>query len=139
MRASHIARFAVLSLSLAAFAVTTPRSAAALQPASSDNTVVTTPSSWLGVYRLTLVGTDNTPTAMRLLVEREGDGVSGTLITVAQGPAHADLRVHGDALWASAETSQGSGALVLRLTADGVTGTFTVGRKVWTVTGARTT
>jgi len=139
MRASHIARLAMLSLSLATLAVATPRSADALQPASTDNTVVSTPASWLGVYRLTLVGADNTPTAMRLLVEREGDGVSGTLITVAQGPAHADLRVDGDALWASAETSEGNGALVLRLTGDGVTGTFTVGRKVWTVTGARTT
>ena len=59
------------------------------------------------------------------------------LLSDIHGAAHAALRLDGDMLRASTQTSRGQGELVLRETSEGITGTFTVGKQVWTVSGTR--
>jgi hypothetical protein len=135
MRITTSFRYAMVVLALGALTAATPRPADAR--VELPRATASTPEAWAGIYRLTLISKTQAPMPVRLLVERDGETLTGTLLSDIHGAAHAALRLDGDVLRASTQTSRGQGELVLRETSEGITGTFTVGKQVWTVTGTR--
>lgn len=130
---THIALLSLATAGLSAAPLAAQQAYATHAPAAS----ATSPAPQSGVYRLQMTAQDGRTIAVRLIVERVGERLSGTLVSEDNVVAHADLRVDNDALRASTATSLGEGTLVIRETDAGITGTFTVGKKVWTVEGTR--
>ena len=136
MRASFALRaFAAVAVSAAALpaqqvAFATP--AAAVAPVATS-----APSRWVGAYRLTFADNTGSRLDVRVLVEPAGERVVGLLIVDQQASGITGIRTDGDTLRAQVLADNSKGELLLRNTADGVTGTLTVGKRVWQVTGAR--
>jgi hypothetical protein len=119
---------------------------AAAQPALATATPPRTPAAiaaaaavaeWTGVYRVEARNRGEM-VPMRVVVERLGDGMGATLLVDNSATALDKVRNEGGEFRAVITTSAGRGDLVLRATAGGVTGTLTVGKTTWTVTGERT-
>ena len=138
MRIAPSFRYAMVVLAFGALTAAAPATAGARDDVPRVASM-STPESWAGIYRLTLISKTQAPMPVRLLVERDGGVLTGTLLSDVNGAAHASLRLEGDALKASTSTSRGAGELVLRVTDKGVVGTFTVGKQVWEVSGTRST
>lgn len=102
-------------------------------------TAVRTPASWTGVYRLQIAAPNGAVRNLHLIIEHEGNGFSGMLLTDENSVARVPLRFDGDALRISAATTLGPGELVIRETDAGLRGTFVVQRQTWTVSGRRST
>jgi hypothetical protein len=130
MTTTHIAL-----LSLATLAA--PVAAQQTYAVRTSAAVTTSAAPQAGVYRLQMTEQSGRTVMVRLIVERIGERLSGTLVSEDNVVAHADLRVVDDALRASTATSLGEGTLLIRETDSGITGTFTVGKKVWKVEGER--
>ena len=105
--------------------------------AAHPTAAATASSPWAGVYRLQLTGAKGETVQLRLIVERVGEGLSGTLLSDDNTAAHADVTLDGDAMKASARTNGGEGTLVLHETSEGIEGTFKVGMLAFTVSGRR--
>ena len=106
-----------------------PRGAAA--PALSAAAAV-----WSGVYRIDVAKGDEV-LPMRVVVERVGSSLDGTVLLGGTASALANVRFDNGELRATMVTSTGKGELVLRQTEAGVTGTLKVGKTTWSVTGER--
>ena len=128
---------ALLSLSFIALAAVPCAAQQAYPDRAPSSAAVSSIAPMAGVYRLQLTAKDGASLQVRLVVERLGEGLSGTLVSEDNGVAHVDLKFVGDELRATATTSLGEGVLVLRESAAGMTGTFTVGKRVWMVSGER--
>lgn len=139
MRITHTLRAVALALAVTA---TLSTRAADAQGAHATGPRLIAPiptlSPWSGVFRLQLKGERGDLMVFRLIVERDGDRMSGILITDANGITPVDLTLDDHTVRGSAQTSEGRGWLVLHETSGGLEGTFTVGRMVYTVVGART-
>ena len=134
------ARTLALSLALAAAAAPiaaqssftpAPASCAAAAPALSAAAAV-----WSGVYRIDVAKGDEV-LPMRVVVERVGSSLDGTVLLGGTASALANVRFDNGELRATMVTSSGKGELVLRLTEAGVTGSLKVGKTTWSVTGER--
>jgi hypothetical protein len=135
MRFTSSSRAAILSALLTA--VATPAIAQSRLAAAHPSAAIDTGSPWAGVYRLRLTNTKGQTTQLRLIVERVGHELSGTLISDDNTAAHVDLALDGDAIKASARTSAGDGTMLLRETSEGIEGTFVIGKLSYTVSGRR--
>ena len=138
--ARTFARTFALALSLAAVA---PRPAAAQAsftptpaPAATAAATSFAAAAWSGVYRIDVAkGTEVLP--MRVVLERLGGTLDGTVLLGGTASALADVRFEVGELRATLVTSSGRGELVLRQTESRVTGTLKIGKAVWTITGER--
>ena len=129
----------------AAFSLATVGSAAtasALQavPASHETqslgTVVAlgTPS---GVFRLALQGQGTSAAPATMILEHVGDRVEATLLMDERVTSMTRVRTDGDRFSADVDTSLGRGTLAFRVDGDTLSGTLTVGKRVWTLAGKR--
>lgn len=140
MRPTTLSRAIALALGLAALsapaaaqqrAFATPPAAAVSAAPSADPS-----AAWAGVYRVAITKGDETVHA-RVVMERDGEALAGTVLIEATASALTKLRHEGETLRATLLTSHGRGELALRATTDGVAGTLTVGKVTWTVEGKR--
>jgi hypothetical protein len=133
----RIARATILALSIAAVAAPSVTVAQSSRATVARAIAPSAISPWAGVYRLQLTGPQGQTILMRLLVERQGDELSGTIISDDNSVAHVDLSLVGNDLRANAHTTAGEGTLLLRDSGDGVTGSFTVGKVAFVVEARR--
>lgn len=140
MRSVSIMRNALVALAVSAGSAAAQTSTAA-QAAPNDHTAyaVAAPASWVGIYRLQFTARDRGLLFVRLLLEREGDNVSGTIVSDEFQSTIYDIQLTGDELRATMPTDEGTGEIVLKNSADGITGTLRVHGKTWTIAGRRTT
>jgi hypothetical protein len=110
--------------------------AAAPAAGAAPNAAPSSAAAWAGVYRIALTKGDETVPA-RVVMERVGDALDGTVLLGSAATALAKVRSEGEELRAVLTTSAGRGDLVLRATEAGVTGTLTVGGETWVVSGRR--
>lgn len=128
------AAFALATISAAA---ATPAAAQAPAAHAERNTVAApAPRFQSVVYRLTLTrGSEVMP--MRVVLDRVGTALDAMLLISGSVSALANVEYEGGELRGDVQTSGGAGRLVLRESGDAITGTLTVGRAVWTITGER--
>ena len=131
--------FAALALSVAAAAPLHARPVAPAPAAAETTLVAPTPTArWVGVYRIMLSEKkDGAMVDARVLIEPNGANLMGMLMVDQHASGITDVKVENDALVARIVTAEGKGTLVLRTGDDGVAGTLTIGKRVWTVTGTR--
>jgi hypothetical protein len=131
--------FAALALSTAAAAPLHARPVAPAPVAAETTLVAPTPAArWVGVYRIMLSEKkDGAMIDARVLIEPNGQQLMGMLMVDQHASGITDVKVENDALVARIVTAEGRGTLVLRTGDDGVVGTLTIGKRVWTVTGTR--
>ena len=131
--------FAALALSTAAAAPLHARPVAPAPVAAETTLVAPTPAArWVGVYRIMLSEKkDGAMIDARVLIEPNGANLMGMLMVDQHASGITDVKVENDALVARIVTAEGKGTLVLRTGDDGVVGTLTIGKRVWTVTGTR--
>ena len=92
---------------------------------------------WVGVYRLVFADRSGMMMDARVVVEPNGDGLVGLLLVGEQASGISNVRIEAGELRAVVVTAEGRGALVLRNDADAIGGTLTIGKRVWTISGAR--
>jgi hypothetical protein len=139
----HTTRARTLSLALALAALAAPAPAALAQAAyapaptaRAERAEHAAAAAWVGVYRVDMTkGTETIP--VRVIMERVGDSLDGTILVGGTASALGSVRAEGTELRAAVTTSAGRGELVLRTTPAGLTGTLTIGRAVWSLTGSR--
>jgi hypothetical protein len=131
-----------LALSLALASLAAPAAAqTSFAPAPAPGAAATqgaaaSAAAWSGVYRIDVSKGDEV-LPMRVVVERVGNTLEGTVLLGGTASALANVRFEGGELRATMVTSTGKGELVLRQTEAGITGTLKVGKTTWTVTGGR--
>jgi hypothetical protein len=132
------AAFALVTVSAAAATSAAAQAPATQAPAAHAARTVTAPAPrWQSVvYRLTLSrGSEVMP--MRVVLDRVGATFDAVLLVSGSVSALASVEYDGAELRGEIQTSNGPGRLVLRESGETVTGTITVGRTVWTITGER--
>jgi hypothetical protein len=135
--ARPLARTLALTLALAAAAA--PAAAQTSFTPAPTASVATTPAAaaaWAGVFRIDVAKGDEV-LPMRVVVERAGAGLDGTVLLGGTASALANVRFEAGELRATMVTSSGKGELVLRQTETGVTGTLKIGKTTWSVSGER--
>ena len=131
--ARALAAFGLVSLA----AVARPASAQpALASAPVSVVVAAEPSIAPGVYRIALDNGRETVHA-RVVMERVGDALEGTVLMEATASALIQLRSENGEIRANMLTSNGRGELVLRPTESGVAGSLKVGKTTWSISGRR--
>jgi len=90
-----------------------------------------------GVFRLALDGGTAGRAPATIIIERVGDQVEATLLMDERITTLDHVRVDGDRVTADVQTSSGRARVSLVVDGDAVTGTLTVGKQTYTVTGTR--
>lgn len=130
--------FAALALSTIAFAPLHARPVVAETTLVAKADLPAASARWVGVYRIMLSEKkDGAMVDARVLIEPNGQNLMGMLMVDQHASGITDVKVENDALVARIVTAEGKGTLVLRTGDDGVVGTLTIGKRVWTVTGTR--
>jgi hypothetical protein len=88
-----------------------------------------------GIYRLTLSAKHRAPKTVHLVLQANEQGMSGVLIDSAAELGLTNIQLEGDVLHATIMTSEGAGALEIKLSAHRVSGTLKVGREPIIVEG----
>jgi hypothetical protein len=96
------------------------------------------PASRTGIYRVSLSRTRSDPLPGMLVFERAAGCLSGLLITERAHAALDNIVLDGDVMTATVRTESGLAKVSLKFTTDGVTGSLAQGKKVWNVSGDRT-
>lgn len=100
-------------------------------------TTVARAEPWIGVYRLVFTDRSGMMMDARVIVEPNGERLGGLLLVGEQATAVSDLRTDESELRAIVVTGDGRGTLVMRTDAGVISGTLTIGKRVWTIVGNR--
>jgi hypothetical protein len=111
--------------------------AAQQQLAATTPVLAAAPAQWVGVYRLMFNEPSGAMLDARVIVEPAGSRITGMLIVDQHASGITAIRADGDALRAQIVAQEGRGELVLRNSGEAITGTLTIGKRVWQVSGQR--
>lgn len=97
----------------------------------------TGPAAPVGVFRIVLEEDRREAVPARIVVERRNGAVEAMLLIDQRVTPLRLLRADAGSLRAALATEDGAGELSVTVTDAGVTGTLTVKKRVWRVTGER--
>ena len=110
----------------------------AVEARETRDTVTCTPAARTGTYRVLLRRDGAEPMPGLLVLERAAGCLSALYVTERSSVSLDSLELVGDELTAILRTGSGTAKMTLRFGATGITGTVAHGKKVWSLSGDRT-